>query len=229
MYAVIALIVAMLIMPGIAVAQDQEYQLIKSESSETFAFPYEAANHEMDAPLVYTYDKPKGPSWILSITNNLTYSSADNAKTIVRVQEPAPSEKYIEIAMYGGEARKFWVAVNKPEAGYAKLYDNKVNGWSTESSIALSHVDTGGLSVTDGKRIIIDRFNMEGFTVGSISVYGRDDAAAPPNASEGKITFDILYGSFRESPLYLVPALVMAGIAGLVVTLLVIKKRKPSD
>lgn len=216
--------------PIIAVAQNnQEYQVLKSQSSETFAFPFSAANTESDSPLTYTYETPRGPSWIFTITNNLTYTEGEEAKSVVRLQEPPPSEKYIEVALYGGDSRKFWVAVNLPEAGYARLYSQEANGWSSEEPISLSHVSTSGLSVTDGRRIIVDRFDMDGFTVGSVSVYGKDEAAAPANAIGGTITFDILFGSFEQSPLYLVPALATAGIGGAVITLLIIKKRKASE
>ena len=219
----------MLLLPGLAFAQSQEYQLVKSDNSETFAFPYSAANQDIDSPLTYTYEAPRGPSWIFTISNDLTYMQDNNSKIVIRLQEPAPSEKYIEVAMYGGDAMKFWVAVNMPEAGYARLYSQEVTGWSRDNPISLSHVSTSGLSVTDGKRIILDRFDLDGFTVGSVSVYGKDETTSPANAIQGNITFDILFGSFEESPLYLIPAVVMAGVGGLVISLLLFKKRKPSD
>ncbi|HKU48653.1 MAG TPA: hypothetical protein VJP79_01765 [Nitrososphaera sp.] len=227
--AVAPLIVVLLLLPTLAFAQAQDYQVVKSDRSETFTFPFSAANQDVDSPLVYNYDTPKGPSWILSITNGLDYSSDENSKVIIRIQEPAPSEKYIDIAMYGGEAKKFWVAANLPGTGYARLYSKDVEGWSTESPIAISHADTSGLSITDGKRIILDRFDVSGFTVGSISVYGKDESTSPPNAEGGQLQFDILYGSFQDSPLFLVPGLVTAGIGAVIVTLLVVKKRKPTD
>jgi hypothetical protein len=230
LYAALVLILAgMLFLPAIAFAQSQQYVIVKSERNEMFAFPFSAANRERSSPLVYTYDEPKGPTWIVSVTNNLTYVPDDNSKTIIRLQEPAPSEKFIEIAMHGGEAMKFWIAVNIPGTGYAQLYSKNSSGWSTESAIVISHVSTSGLSVTDGKRIILDRFDLDGFTVGSIAVYGRDDADSPANTLAGNISFDILFGNFEESPLYLVPAVVTAGVGGIIAVLLVIKKRKPSD
>jgi hypothetical protein len=226
---IVALVVAVLLLPSMVLAQGQQYQTIASDRNEVFVLPFSAANTEVDAPLVYNYDAPKGPTWILSITNNLTYVADDDAKTVVRLQEPAPSEKYIEIAMYGGEAMKYWVAANIPGTGYAILYSKDSAGWSTESAITVSHVSTAGLTVSDGKRIILDRFNLDGFTVGSIAVYGKDDVTAPENALGGNISFDIIFGSIEESPLYLVPAIVTAGIGGIVATLLIVKKRKPSD
>jgi len=48
------------------------------------------------------------------------------------------------------------------------------------------------------------------------------------NANAGDISFEILFGSFAQSPLYLVPAGVMAGVGGLVIGLLMFKKRKPA-
>lgn len=229
MYSALALLTAaLLFLPVIAFAQSQ-YVIVKSERNELFAFPFSAANRERGSPLVYTYDVPKGPTWIVSLTNNLTYVPDDDSKTVIRLNEPAPSEKFIEIAMHGGEAMKFWIAVNIPGTGYAQLYSKESSGWSTESAIVISHVSTSGLSVTDGKRIILDRFDLDGFTVGSIAVYGKDDASSPTNAVAGNISFDILYGNFQESPLYLVPALVTVGVGGIIAALLVVKKRKPSD
>lgn len=230
LYAVlVAVLFVMLLLPAQVFAQNEQYEIIKSDRNELFAFPYTASNQDYDSPLVYTYEVPKGPTWILSVVNNLTYVPDDNSKTIIRIQEPAPSEKFIDVAMYGGEAMKFWIAVNMPGTGYARLYAKNSSGWSTESPIVISHVSTSGLSVTDGKRIILDRFDLDGFNVGSVSVYGKDEAASPINAVSGNITFDILFGNFQDSPLYLVPAIVTAGIGGIIATLLVVKKRKPSD
>jgi hypothetical protein len=225
----IPLVTVLLLLPALAWAQSEQYQLIKSDNNEVFSFPFSAANQPVGEPLVYTYDTPKGPSWILTITNNLTYTGDDDSKMVTRIREPSPSEKFIEIAMYGGESKKFWVAVNVPGTGYARLYDNDVNGWSSESPIAISHVSGSGLSITDGKRIILDRFDLDEFTVGSIAVYGKDDLTSAANAASGNVQYDILFGSFEDSPLYFVPALVTAGIGGVIVTLLLIKKRKPTD
>ena len=207
----------------------QEYQIVKSDSSESFAFPYTAGNRDIDDPLVYTYDVPKGPSWIMTINNSMSYVARDEAKTIVKIQEPAPSEKYIEIAMYGGESRRYWVAVNTPEVGYARMYDNNENGWLTDGPISVTYGENTGLTVTNGKRIVVDRLDLNGFSVGSIAVYGKDEPVSLANVYAGDMTFEILFGSFKESPLYILPAVVMIGVGSLVAGLLVLKKRKPSD
>ncbi len=219
---------SILFIPVVALAQEQDYQVVKSDKSESFVLPYTASNQDKDSPLVYTFETPKQPSWILSIQNNLSYAPSDDSKTIIRINEPAPSEKYIEIAMFGGESRTYWVAVNTPEDGYAKIHVMKEGGWSTENPISVSHEATQGLTVTDGKRIVVDRLDLGGFAVGSISVYGNDDESMTANANAGDISFEILFGSFAQSPLYLVPAGVMAGVGGLVIGLLMFKKRKPA-
>lgn len=225
----LATVAVLIISAMIPAFGQQEYQIVKSDSSESFAFPYTAGNRDIDDPLVYTYDVPKGPSWIMTINNSMSYVARDEAKTIVKIQEPAPSEKYIEIAMYGGESRRYWVAVNTPEVGYARMYDNNENGWSTDGPISVTYGENTGLTVTNGKRIVVDRLDLNGFSVGSIAVYGKDEQVSLANVYAGDMTFEILFGSFKDSPLYIVPAVVMIGVGSLVAGLLVLKKRKPSD
>ena len=225
----LATVAVLIISAMIPAFGQQEYQIVKSDSSESFALPYTAGNRDIDDPLVYTYDVPKGPSWIMTINNSMSYVARDEAKTIVKIQEPAPSEKYIEIAMYGGESRRYWVAVNTPEVGYARMYDNNENGWLTDGPISVTYGENTGLTVTNGKRIVVDRLNLDGFSVGSIAVYGKDEPVSLANVYAGDMTFEILFGSFKESPLYILPAVVMIGVGSLVAGLLVLKKRKPSD
>ena len=95
-----------------------KYQVIKTKNSEQFVLPYTASNHDRRDPMIYTYDNPKGQNWILTVENNLSYAVRQDAKTIIKLQEPAPSEKFIEIAMFGDLSKKFWVAVNTNESGY---------------------------------------------------------------------------------------------------------------
>lgn len=208
-----------------------DYGVIKTDRGEIFTMPFSASNTDQKNPLTYTYEAPKGPSWILSIQNNQSYVAREDVKTIVVIREPAPSEKYIEIAMFGEKPNRFWVAVNVPPEGYIRIYDldaNSAGGWSRDAPITVSHGDNQGIIVTNGKRVVVDRLDIRGFTVGSISVYGKDNATSPINAYTGSISFQILFGDIRDSPLYYVPAVVMAGVGGLIGVLLLFKKRKPS-
>ena len=221
----------LLLLPALAFAQgQQDYQVLKSNTAETFAFPYSAANQDADNPLVYSYEEPKGPSWIMTIYNNLTYVPRDDAKAIIKIHDvAAPDEKYIEIAMFAGDPGRFWVAAATPETGYARMYDNSITGWVDDNPVAVSYGENSGLTVTNGKRIVVDRLNLEDFNVGSVALYGKDEAVGLANAYAGSVTFDILFGSFNESPLYVVPAGVMAGVGALIIGLLIFKKRKASD
>jgi hypothetical protein len=223
--------VSMLLLPvlvAFAQSQEEDFQVVKTERSESFVLPYTAVNRNEEDPLVYTFDEPKQPNWILSIQNNVSYVPREGARTIIKIQEPAPSEKFIELGIYGDQSMRYWVGVNTAEAGYARMYDSE-NGWSTQEPISVTHTENSGLIVTNGQRTVVDRLDVDGFAAGSIEVYGNDRNSTLANASAGDIAFDVLFGRFDQSPIYFVPIAVGAGIFGLVAGLLVLKRRKPSD
>jgi hypothetical protein len=230
--AVIAVVIALsiLIMPALAsFAQSQEdFQVVKTERSESFVIPYTAVNRNEQDPLVYTFDEPKQPNWIVTLQNNVSYVPREGARTIIKIQEPAPSEDFIELGIYGDQSMRYWVGVNTAEAGYARFYDSE-NGWSTQNPITVSHTDNSGLIVTNGQRIVVDRLDLDGFAAASIEVYGNDRNSTLANAYAGEMAFQVLFGRFDQSPIYYVPIAVGVGIFGLIAGLLVIKKRKASD
>jgi hypothetical protein len=226
---VVITVLILLLLPTLAFAQSQEdLQVAKTGRSENFVIPYTATNRNEQDPLVYTFDAPLQPNWILSIQNNLSYVSREGARTIIKLQEPAPSEKFIELAIYGDQSMRYWVAVNTPEAGYARMYDSE-NGWSNEQPISITHSQNSGLIVTNGQRTVVDRLDLGGFAVSSIQIYGNDGNSTLANSYAGDIIFQVFYGNIEESPLYFVPAAVGMGVAGVVISLLIFKKRKPSD
>ena len=223
------LAVSMLLLPALAFAQGQEdFQVVKTERSESFVLPYTAVNRNEQDPLIYTFDEPKQPNWIVTIQNNVSYVPREGARTIIKIQEPAQSEKFIELAIYGDQSMRYWVAVNTPEAGYARMYDSEM-GWSTEQPISLTYTENSGLTVTNGQRTVVDRLDVGGFAAASIEVYGNDRNSTLANAYAGDIAFEVLFGRIDQSPIYLVPAAVRAGIFGLIAGLLILKKRKRSD
>jgi hypothetical protein len=236
-YLLSVLLIIIIFAPLLSSGQNQQqqlnppqgkYQIIKTKNSEQFVLPYTVSNDDRKNPMIYTYDESKSENWILTILNNFSYAIRPDAKTIVKLQEPAPSEKFIEIAMFGDVSKKFWVAVNTNETGYMKLYDESgTNGWSQEQPIIIAHGNNQGLTVTNGKRIVIDKLSLDGFTLGSIVVYGKDNSDSPLNAYGGDLSFNVIYGNPAESPLYYLPVGMLVGVGGLVIGLVIFKKRKP--
>lgn len=236
-YLLSVLLIIIIFTPLLSFGQNQEqqqlnppqdkYQIIKTKNSEQFVLPYTVSNDDRKNPMIYTYDEPKSQNWILTMHNNLSYAIRPDAKTIVKLQEPAPSEKFIEIAMFGDVSKKFWAAVNTNETGYMKLYDESgTNGWSQEQPIIIAHGNNQGLTVTNGKRIVIDKLSLDGFTLGSIAVYGKDNSDSPLNAYGGDLSFNVIYGNPTESPLYYLPVGMLIGVGGIVIGLVIFKKRK---
>ena len=204
----------------------QKYQVLKKNNNERFTLPYNASNLARQNSLEYVFQEPILNNWILTIANKIFYSDNPEAKTVIQIKEPYPSEKFIEIAMFGDKSRKFFVAVNTNDTGYMKLYENNMNGWSADKPVVLTHAIVQGLSVADGKRTIIDKLSLDGFNIGSIKVYGKDEAKLPASALSGSIDFEVFFGNPSESPLYYLPLVMIVGVGGLLIFLLVFKKRR---
>lgn len=202
------------------------YDIIKGDKIESFTLSYTAANLDQRSPLVYPYDGTKGQNWILTVDDQLSYVPRNDSKIVIVLKEQSPSEKFIQLFMYGGEAQKFAVAVNTPETGYQVIYQRDVDGWVNEELVTVTHGDNRGLTVTDGKRIVVDRLGINGFDPASVEVYGKDEQASLANAFGGTIGIGMLYGSPSDTPVYWVPAGVMIGVGALMGVLLYTKKRK---
>ena len=218
--------VLFLIFPIMSISgQSNIHDIIKTKNSERFVVDYDASNAYRRQPLVYDFSKPIPTNWQLTIQNNLTYSNSENAKTVIKIQEPAPSEKFIELAMFGDKTGKFWAAINTNESGYIRVYEREKDGWSRDQPIFVAHANNQGLTITNGKRIIIDKLSVNDFVVGSISIYGKDESTDPDNSNSGTISFDILFGNPAESPLYYLPLITMIAIGSIVLVLIIRKKR----
>jgi len=203
---------------------EENLNVTKSKSHERFVLPFSASNTDRKNPVIHTYEIPKDVSWILSIENNMTYNNSSEAKTIIKLMENKPSEKFIELAMFE-QNEKFWVAVNTNESGYLRVHEQDTDGWSRDEPIMVAHANNQGLTITNGKRIVIDKLSLDGFSLGSIAIYGKDDTDSPINTLEGYLSFDLLYGNPRDSPLYFLPIVMLVLVGGIVFYLLKIKKR----
>lgn len=217
--------VLFLIFPIVSSGQSSIHDVIKTKNSERFVVDYDASNAYRRQPLVYDFSNPIATNWQLTIQNNLTYSNSENAKTVIKIQEPAPSEKFIEVAMFGDKTGKFWAAINTNESGYIRVYEREKDGWSRDQPIFVAHANNQGLTITNGKRIIIDKLSVNDFVVGSVSIYGKDETTDPDNSNSGTISFDIIFGNPAESPLYYLPLITMIAIGSIVLVLIIRKKR----
>lgn len=219
-------VVFLIIYPIMSInGQNSVHDVIKTRNSERFVVDYDASNNYRRQPLVYNFSKSIPTNWQLTIQNNLSYSDLENAKTVVKIQEHAPSEKFIELAMFSEKTGKFWVAINTNESGYIRVYERDNDGWSRDQPIFVAHANNQGLTITNGKRIIIDKLSVNDFIVGSVSIYGKDEVNDANNSNGGTISFDILFGNPAESPLYYVP-LITIFVIGVIVLVLIIRKKR---
>ncbi|HEU5461163.1 MAG TPA: hypothetical protein VFU79_02710 [Nitrososphaeraceae archaeon] len=202
----------------------QTLNVTKSKSHESFVVPFSASNTDRKNPVIHTFETSKDDSWILGIDNNMTYNKSSEAKTIIKLMENKPSEKFIELAMFE-QNEKFWVAVNTNESGYIRVHERDTDGWSRDEPLMVGHANNQGLTITNGKRIVIDRLSLDGFNLGSIAIYGKDDTDSPINTLDGFISFDLIFGNPRDSPLYFLPIIMLVLVGGIVFYLLKIKKR----
>lgn len=204
----------------------QDFQTSKTETSETFVLPYTETNNDRRNPFVYVFDDPKQNNWIVSIYNNLSYYNSPDSKTIIKINEAPPSEKFIELMLFGNQSKRFIVSVNTNETGYIRMYENNQNGWSTDGPVAVSHANVQGLTVTNGKRIVLDNLGLNGFDVDSISVHGKDDSSMPNSTFGGSVQFEVVSGNLSQSVLYYMPLAMIVGVGGILLFLLFWKKRR---
>lgn len=224
----LGLIVAMflIVYPTFTInAQSIVHDVIKSKNSERFVVDYNASNTFRRQTVVYEFSQPIPTNWQFTIQNNLSYLDSSDAKTIIKIQEPAPSEKFIELAMFSEKTGKFWVAINTNESGYIRVYERDQDGWSRDQPIFVAHANNQGLTITNGKRIIVDKLSVNDFIVGSVSIYGKDELTSPDNSNGGTISFNILFGNPADSPLYFMPLIVIIAMVSIILVLLIRKKR----
>jgi hypothetical protein len=215
--------------PGLSFSQSSDdgpkLQVLKKGIDERITFPYNASNHDRKNPSQYIFNEPILNNWNVFINNSISYTNSPEAKTIVQLKEPYPSQKYIELSMFGDSSKKFSVAVNTKETGLLILYQNNFNGWSLDNPVVVTSGADQGISVTDGKRIIVDKLSLNGFTLGSINVYGKDVNTLPDSSSKGSIGFEIIFGHPSESYIYYMPLIVLVGVGGTIIFLLKVKRR----
>jgi hypothetical protein len=171
-----------------------------------------------------SFEKPHPGNWQVTIQNNLLYANP-KGNAVLRLYDANDHEKYIDIGMGSPPERRFWAAFNLPDIGYIPATKVDVNGWSPDSKIIAAHGDSPGITISNGKRIVVSNVDLNEFAVGGYAVYGMDERSDPPAINSGTFTIDIMSGDVSKNPFHYYPFIVSGAVGALIGILLLIKKR----
>lgn len=173
---------------------------------------------------IIPFSKSHSGSWQITIENKLLYSNP-NGNAIVRLYDANVKNKFVEIGMGSQPDHKLWIAVNLPDSGYFPATRVDKEGWYENSKIIMAYGDAAGLSVGNGKRIVVTNLGLSDFVVGSYGVYGMENPNDPPAINSGTFTIEILSGDISQNPLHYYPFFVAGGVGALILALLLTKRR----
>ncbi|MFQ5940592.1 MAG: hypothetical protein ACE5KA_02695 [Nitrososphaerales archaeon] len=196
-----------------------------TRKTENITIPYTAADAVLLSPEHYDFPSEHVANWILTMDNNLEYNE-DNpeAKIVLRLKETQADTDFVEIAMLSPPSQTLWVAVANEQVGYMRMVENS-NAWFVGKPVTASLVQNDKLSINNGVRTVLDRLRIGEFTLGTIEVYGRDNADAGVSALSGEVLLEVVSGNPLDNPIMMIPPLVAVITGGVIVTLLLIKKR----
>lgn len=218
------LFLVLLLVAPLLPAYAQQSTMNKSEQYDVVDIPFSAFNVVRNDATVFRLAHEHVTNWQLEIQNKLVYENP-GGNAVIRLYEDLAKQKYIEIGMGSPPSHRFWVAVNTPEDGYFLIHDDKIDGWSPEKVITVTHSSNSGLSVSVGSRVKVDSLDVAGFTVRAFRVYGMDSTSDPPAVNSGNVTLSFVSGNPAENPIFYMPTILLAGIGALILVLLKTKKR----
>jgi hypothetical protein len=196
----------------------------KSEQYDVVDVPFNAFNVVKNAATVFRLAHEHITNWQLEIQNKLVYENP-NGNAVIRLYEDLSKQKYIEIGMGSPPDYRFWVAVNTPQDGYFLIHDDKINGWSPDKVVTVTHSSNSGLSVSAGSSVKVDSLDVAGFTVRAFTVYGMSSTTDSPAINHGDATLSFVSGNPSENPIFYMPTILLVGVGALIVILLKTKKR----
>ncbi len=176
-------------------------------------------------PIVYKLQYKHTANFLINIKNELIYNPAyDQAKAAIRFGDNE-GDKLFEIIMYGEPSKRLSILllIDK-ELGYVKYYEND-NAWFNDKILGISFTQNDKLSIHNGQRNIMDRFNIGMFTLDTIEVYGKVSATDPDSIIGGNLRVEIFSGDPFNNPISLIP-IIGSAIAGIVVIILLKLKRR---
>ena len=169
-------------------------------------------------------DNTHSGSWQITIENKLLYANPTGS-AVIRFYDANAPDKFIEVGMGSPSDRRLWVGLQLPDEGYFSVTHVDREGWFDSTKIILAYNDDQGVSISNGKRVVVTNLNLKGFAVNAYSVYGMEESTDPPAINSGKFTFDMLSGDVSKNPIHYFPFYVSGAAAALVGILLLIKKR----
>lgn len=191
---------------------------------ESVNIPYEKFNVISSNANSGSFENEHARNWQLNIKNQIVYANPQG-NTVIRLYDGEDRTKFIEIGMGSPLDMKFWVAVQNPELGYAVLHDQKETGWNRDDEIIAVYSDQNGLTIHNGKRIVVSNLSLDYYKIKDFSVYGMESSTDPPATNSGDLILNIVSGNPAANPLFYLPYVLAASIGVIIVILLKTKKR----
>ncbi|HSD05016.1 MAG TPA: hypothetical protein VLB45_04600 [Nitrosopumilaceae archaeon] len=191
---------------------------------ESIDIPFEKFNVISSNSIMGEFEHEHSINWQLSIKNHIVYANP-LGNAVIQLYDGVDKEKFIEIGMGSPPDRKFWVAVQNPEIGYAVVHDQTKDGWNPNDEIVVVYSSTADLTINNGQRIVVSNLDVGNFEIKDFSVYGMESSTDPPATNSGNLILNMVSGNPAANPLFYLPYILAIGAGALVVVLLKTKKR----
>lgn len=216
-------IVLMSVLAGMAPAYAQEFAN-PSLIFQSIDVPPQDFNRVAADAVIIPFEKSHPINWQITFQNDLIYGNPKGS-AIVRLYDANDMEKYVEIGMDAPSERRFWAGFHRADIGYVPAVRVDQGGWSSDAKIIVGYGDSPGLSISNGKRIVVSNLNLDGFVAGAYSVHGMLESSDPPAINSGTFTIEAMSGDVSKNPFQHYPFYATIGVAAIIVTLLVVKRR----
>jgi len=191
---------------------------------QTIDVPANEFNKILDDSIPIQFDTNHAGNWQITIQNNLLYGNP-KGNAIIRIYDANIADKFIEIGMGSPPDHKFWVTIDDPERGLIPATRLDMDGWYEGSRIIAAYSDVQGISVGNGKRIVVSNVILDNFVAGSYAVYGMNEPTDPPAINSGTFIIDIISGDVSQNPIHYYPYYVTGAVGAIIGVLLLVKKR----
>ncbi|MGH9998482.1 MAG: hypothetical protein ACRD90_01290 [Nitrosopumilaceae archaeon] len=191
---------------------------------EAIDIPYDKFNVMKSNANSDSFENEHTTNWQLTIKNYLVYANP-LGNAVIRLYDGVDKAKFIEIGMGSSPDMKFWVAVQNPEVGYAVLHDQKQGGWNRNDEIIAVYADDLGLTIHNGKRIVVSNLSLDYYKIKDFSVYGMESSTDPSATNSGNLILNIVSGNPAANPLFYLPYILVVAVGVIIAVLLKTKKR----